>query len=103
MADLKEFRRMNRLTQKAVADMLGVKRSYISQIETGVVRLPQKYVDTLQAIPGLECSALVDVKEDDLISQLASLRAENDYLRSRIESLQEDKDKYWELIQKMMK
>lgn len=94
---------MNRLTQKAVADMLGIKRSYISQIETGVVRLPLKYVDTLQSIPGLDCSALVDVKEDDLISELTSLRAENEYLRSRIESLQEDKDKYWELIQKLMK
>ena len=94
---------MNRLTQKAVADMLGIKRSYISQIETGVVRLPLKYVDTLQSIPGLDCSALVDVKEDGLTSELTSLRAENEYLRSRIESLQEDKDKYWELIQKMMK
>ena len=94
---------MNRLTQKAVADMLGIKRSYISHIETGVVRLPLKYVDTLQSIPGLDCSALVDVKEDDLISELTSLRAENEYLRSRIESLQEDKDKYWELIQKLMK
>ena len=94
---------MNRLTQKAVADMLGIKRSYISQIETGVVRLPLKYVDTLQSIPRLDCSALVGVKEDDLILQLASLRAENDYLRSRIESLQEDKDKYWELLQKLMK
>ena len=94
---------MNRLTQKAVADMLGIKRSYISQIETGVVRLPLKYVGTLQSIPGLDCSALVDVKEDDLISELTSLRAENEYLRSRIESLQEDKDKYWELIQKLMK
>ena len=94
---------MNRLTQKAVADMLGIKRSYISQIETGVVRLPLKYVDTLQSIPGLDCSALVDVKEDDLISELTSLRAENEYLRSRIESLQEDKDKYWELIQNLMK
>lgn len=94
---------MNRLTQKAVADMLGIKRSYISQIETGVVRLPLKYVDTLQSIPGLDCSALVDVKEDDLISELTSLRAENEYLRSRIESLQEDKDKYWELLQKLMK
>ena len=94
---------MNRLTQKAVADMLGIKRSYISHIETGVVRLPLKYVDTLQSIPGLDCSALVGVKEDDLILQLASLRAENDYLRSRIESLQEDKDKYWELLQKLMK
>ena len=83
--------------------MLGIKRSYISQIETGVVRLPLKYVDTLQSIPGLDCSALVGVKEDDLILQLASLRAENDYLRSRIESLQEDKDKYWELLQKLMK
>ena len=94
---------MNRLTQKAVADMLGIKRSYISQIETGVVRLPRKSVDTLQSLPGLDCSALVDVKEDDLISELTSLRAENEYLRSRIESLQEDKDKYWELIQKLMK
>ena len=94
---------MNRLTQKAVADMLGIKRSYISQIETGVVRLPLKYVDTLQSIPGLDCSALVDVKEDDLTSELTSLWAETGYLRSRIESLQEDKDKYWELIQKLMK
>ena len=94
---------MNRLTQKAVADMLGIKRSYISHIETGVVRLPLKYVDTLQSIPGLYCSALVDVKEDGLTSELTSLRAENEYLRSRIESLQEDKDKYWELIQKLMK
>ena len=94
---------MNRLTQKAVADMLGIKRSYISQIETGVVRLPLKYVDTLQSIPGLDCSALVGVKEDGLTSELTSLRAENEYLRSRIESLQEDKDKYWELLQKLMK
>lgn len=77
---------MNRLTQKAVAEMLGIKRSYIRHIETGVVCLPLKYVDKLQSIPELDCSALVDVN-DNLISEIASLLAEIGYLQSRIKSL----------------
>lgn len=47
MADLKEFRKANKLTQQQVADYLGIKKPFICKIETGRERLPSKHLQKL--------------------------------------------------------
>lgn len=47
MADLKAFRKANKLTQEQVASYLGVKKPFICQIETGRNLLPRKHLESL--------------------------------------------------------
>lgn len=47
MADLKGFRKANKLTQEQVAIYLGVKKPFICQIETGRNLLPRKHLESL--------------------------------------------------------
>lgn len=41
MADLREFRRVNNLTQEALGEYLGMKKSFVSKIENGKEKLPE--------------------------------------------------------------
>lgn len=53
------FRKFNKLTQEEVADYLGVKKSFISQIETGRVDLPDdKFYRLLQNDQGWDVALL---------------------------------------------
>lgn len=45
--DLKEFRRANNMTQKSLAEYLGVGQGFISQIEKGDRPLPDKYINKI--------------------------------------------------------
>lgn len=47
MADLKGFRKANKLTQDAVAAYLGVSKTFICQIEKGVNKFPKEHLKTL--------------------------------------------------------
>ena len=47
MADLKGFRKANKLTQDAVAAYLGVSKTFICQIEKGVNKFPKEHLNTL--------------------------------------------------------
>ena len=47
MADLKGFRKANKLTQDVVAAYLGVSKTFICQIEKGVNRFPKEHLNTL--------------------------------------------------------
>lgn len=47
MADLKAFRKANKLTQEQVADYLGIKKPFICKIETGREAFPDKHLQKL--------------------------------------------------------
>ena len=47
MTQLKIFRQTNKLTQKELADYLGIGVSFISRVESGQVELPQKHLSKL--------------------------------------------------------
>lgn len=48
MFDIKLFRITNKLTQTQVAEYLGVTQAYISQIERGLLELPDEYIDKIK-------------------------------------------------------
>lgn len=47
MADLKAFRKANRLTQEQVAGYLGVSKTFICNIEKGINKFPKEHLYTL--------------------------------------------------------
>lgn len=47
MADLKAFRKANKLTQEQVAEYLGIKKPFICKIETGREAFPDKHLQKL--------------------------------------------------------
>ena len=49
--NLLAFRKKNRLTQQQVADFIGTTKAFISQVETGVSKLPDKKLKTLYFSP----------------------------------------------------
>ena len=60
MASFRAFRKSNFLTQEEVADFLGVKKAFISQIENGRVALPDdKLFRLLQNDKGWDTTLLV--------------------------------------------
>lgn len=64
MADLKAFRKANKLTQEQVAEYLGIKKPFICKIETGRESFPEKHLRKLLANPhGWDISALAVVSE----------------------------------------
>lgn len=64
MADLKAFRKANKLTQEQVADYLGIKKPFICKIETGREGFPDKHLRKLLDNPhGWDVTHLVGVSE----------------------------------------
>lgn len=58
---IRAFRKFNGLTQEEVADFLGVKKAFISQIETGRVDLPdEKFYRLLNNDKGWDVTLLQD-------------------------------------------
>lgn len=119
MIDLKEFRKCNGLSQKDVAEFLGVSRSFIGQVEAGFSKLPSDKIDKLLANNhGWDVSYLINNKESgDHIhqnggngnigkyvcdSENEALRRENEILRQRIEEMMQRNQEYWEVIRKYL-
>lgn len=64
MADLKAFRKANKLTQEQVADYLGIKKPFICKIETGRESFPEKHLRKLLDNPhGWDITHLAEVSE----------------------------------------
>lgn len=64
MADLKAFRKANKLTQEQVAEYLGIKKPFICKIETGREAFPDKHLQKLlDNAFGWDVSSLIDVSE----------------------------------------
>ena len=66
MADLKQFRKQNNLTQDELGEYLGIKKSFISRIENGFHKLPQeKLSKLLENDFGWDVSALLVSNENE--------------------------------------
>lgn len=66
MADLKQFRKQNNLTQDELGEYLGIKKSFISRIENGFHKLPQeKLSKLLENNLGWNVSALLTSNESE--------------------------------------
>lgn len=99
------------MRQEDLAELLGVSRSFISQIESGYSKLPDTCLQTLQSLEGYDHAGLVSQgtpaarpKKDMYPSEgLAFLKAENAFLKERLAKTEAEKERYWEMIQKLMK
>ena len=125
MMSLKKFRKENKISQKELADYLGVGQSFISQIERGVCPLPSKSLGKIQSNPDWTLSLdlagnsgtkdsdnnkmardyieqkgcnIIGKKGGDDCTELLVLRIENKMLREQIEELKSEKAAYWEMI-----
>lgn len=76
--DLHSFRRLNKIKQTELAEYLGVSRGFISLVETGASKLPERLVDKLLKnkkgwiIEVIETSAPITIESrvlETLISQ----------------------------------
>lgn len=79
MDELREFRRQNGLTQEALGNYLGVKKSFISKIENGLEKLPfDKFRKLLDNEMGWTTKALdqfrVEYQQPLRLSELAGTR-----------------------------
>ena len=115
--DLKQFRQCNKLTQTELGEYLGIKKSFVSLIENGKVKLSEeKFNKLLNNTKGWDTSMLINGSiyagnnnagnvnvqigqnrasgdphasgDPDIASRLAVLEKENEMLRERIK----DKD-----------
>lgn len=118
MIDLKAFRKANNLTQTELGNYLGVKKSFISSIETGKAGLPEdKFTKLMDNTQGWDTSMLIaeSTINGDVIqangqncvgkmvadAEMSSLKKENEMLRAQVDELKEEKEKYWEMIQRL--
>lgn len=127
---LKKFRSDNGLSQQDLANYLNVGRSFISQIESGVVPFPKDRRDAIMANPDWDTSSLMDddgmfvsvdandsvtvigngndtnvrvrKKKADVSPELTLLRQEVEMLRVQLAEEKERSEKYWQMIQQLM-
>ena len=109
--DLKAFRKANNLTQAQVGEYLGVQKSFISTIESGKDPMPKNKLTKLLENPfNWDTTMLLRdttihqegstnvVGNGNSIASQEILIAE---LRSQIERLQEEKNRLWQLIERL--
>ena len=106
MEELREFRRANGLTQEALGDYLGMKKSYVSKIENGRERFPRdKFEKLMNNTMGWDTTLLRDVDDKGKVERLqeenATLKRRLEDLENLITRLEDLNAKYWDLIQKL--
>ncbi len=62
--DIKEFRRANKMTQQELADYLGIGQAYVSNMENGRDKVPDKYIRKILDDPNVD-SSMVQIDSDD--------------------------------------
>ncbi len=123
MVDLKAFRKGNGLSQKEVAEYLGVTRSFIGQVEAGFSKLPiDKVSKLLNNTHNWVTTSLVSPEQTsgdrieqnggkgnigkiagDSSAELLALRKENELLRQQLEEVKSQNEKYWVALMELMK
>lgn len=54
--DIREFRKANGMTQKALADYLGITQAFVSNMEAGRDTIPDKYIRKILNDPNVDSS-----------------------------------------------
>ena len=54
--DIREFRRANKMTQQELADYFGVVQGFISNMENGREKVPDKYISKILGDPNVDSS-----------------------------------------------
>lgn len=126
MINLKAFRKANRIKQEDLAKYLKVSRGFISLVEIGSSKLPEDKLEKILANEfGWDTTMLLSDPYNASISakatgnssanvnigshnrndstELALLRAEVESLKAQLAKAEAEKEKYWEMIQKLMK
>lgn len=119
MVNLREFRKANNLTQDELGSYLAMQKSYVSKIENGKEKLPEKKLkQLLNNSRGWDTTMLLDdvqISGDAIIqtngrgnigkiegaAELIMFRRENEMLRQQIEELKAEKAEYWETIKRL--
>ena len=95
--DIKAFRKANRLSQKDLADFLGVGQGFISQIESGDRPMPMNLLDKILEHEGWDTTAIVPerpVESELVISLKETIKAQREtieYQKEIISMLKEEK------------
>lgn len=94
-SDLKAFRKANNLTQDKLGEYLGIKKSFISQVESGKCPLPQEKFNKLFNNPyGWDVSML----KDNTLSGMDHIRERKgvtpEQLRSAVEKALNPEEKF---------
>lgn len=94
-SDLKAFRKANNLTQDKLGEYLGIKKSFISQVESGKCPLPQEKFNKLLDNPfGWDVSIL----KDNTLSGMDHIRERrqisDEQLRSAVRQAVEPTEKF---------
>lgn len=119
MIGLKAFRKANNLTQSQLGEYLDMKKSFISRVENGQVKLPPTKLTKLLENPyNWDTSMLMNERGTTMINAQAvgrgnatmhvgddssALRRENELLREQLAEEKRRSAQYWEMIQKMVK
>ena len=128
--DLKKIRKDNGISQRELAEYLGVGQSFISQMERGACPIPdnmsQKILENPEwtiYIDTLENHGKIDIRHEDPAgdhieqngsnnigkiggsecSELLALRKEVQMLKEQNEELKAEKAAYWEMIKDLTK
>lgn len=109
-SDLKAFRKANNLTQEKLGEYLGIKKSFISTIESGKDPMPKdKFAKLLNNPHGWDVSMLVEQEPINAVPQsqddvlIAELRAQIEKLENKIDNLNQELGEKNALIKMMSK
>ena len=70
--DIKEFRRVNNMTQTALAEYLGITQAFVSNMEADRDTIPEKYIRKILEDPNVD-SSMFARKEKREITQVPSI------------------------------
>lgn len=120
--DVREFRKAYGLKQKSLADLAGVTPSFISQVENGFSKLPAEILANILANSPYDTEPFMKDERDINIvaeasgrskavveignvrdSEITMLRAEIASLKRQLEETRQEKERYWEMLQQLMK
>lgn len=85
--DIKEFRRANNLTQKALADYLGITQTFISNMEAGRDTVPEKYIRKILDDPNLDSSMVKGMPTNENAPDVAIPREVFDKISQLIDTV----------------